>query len=115
VGRVTMSGPGAGGPSTSSAVLADVLVLAYNSLASTWEQLPPAPRVEVADDLATERGWLVTIEGLGAAALPEPLRELMLATTDEAFVTKPTSLAALNARLGFSEWPMVIYPILMDV
>ena len=28
VGRVTMSGPGAGGPSTSSAVLADILVLA---------------------------------------------------------------------------------------
>jgi homoserine dehydrogenase len=115
VGRVTMSGPGAGGPSTSSAVLADVLVLAYNSHASTWEQLPPAPRVEVADDLAIERGWLVTIEGLGAAALPEPLREVMLATTDEAFVTKPISLVALTTRLGFSEWPMVIYPILMDV
>ena len=115
VGRVTMSGPGAGGPSTSSAVLADILVLAYNSHASTWEQLPPAPRVEVVDDLAIERGWLVAVEGMGAQAIPESLRELTLATTDEAFVTRPTSLTALSTRLGFTELPMVLYPILMDV
>jgi homoserine dehydrogenase len=114
VGRVTMSGPGAGGPSTSSAVLADVLVLSHNSSASTWEQLPPAPRAEVDDDLSGERGWLVAIEGLGAAAIPETLRESVLASTDEAFVTRPVSLTTLGNRLGFSEWNTVMYPILMD-
>ena len=114
VGRVTMSGPGAGGLSTSSAVLADILVLSYNSLASTWEQLPPAGRLDVDDDLAAERGWLVTVEGLGAAGMPEPLRDLTLATTDEAFVTRPISLAALSTRLALTDWPMVLYPTLMD-
>ncbi len=42
VGRVSMAGPGAGGPATASAVLADLLVFA-KSHASTWEQLPAAP------------------------------------------------------------------------
>jgi homoserine dehydrogenase len=114
VGRVTMAGPGAGGPSTSSAVLADVLVLSHNPHASTWEQLPPAARASVEDDLSGERGWLVTVEGLGAAALPENLREHTLASTDEGFVTRPISLTTLGTRLGFSEWNMVLYPILMD-
>lgn len=113
VGRVTMAGPGAGGPSTSSAVLADVLVLA-NSNASTWEQLPPAARADVEDDLAGERGWLVTVEGLGAAGFPEAIAELVLVATDEAFVTRPISLAALSSRLALIERPMVLYPILMD-
>jgi homoserine dehydrogenase len=114
VGRVTMSGPGAGGPSTSSAVLADILVLSHNPNASTWEQLPPAARSDVEDDLVGERGWLVTAEGLGVLGLPEPLREHVLASTDEAFVTRPMSLTTLGTRLGFSEWQMVMYPILMD-
>jgi homoserine dehydrogenase len=114
VGRVTMSGPGAGGPSTSSAVLADVLVLSHNPHASTWEQLPPAPRADVDDDLVGERGWLVAAEGLGVLGLPEPLREHILASTDEGFVTRPMSLSTLGTRLGFSEWQMVMYPILMD-
>jgi homoserine dehydrogenase len=113
VGRVTMSGPGAGGPSTASAVLADVLVFA-NSNASTWEQLPPAEEVSVEDDLAVERGWLVIIEGLGPAGFPETIRELALATTDEAFVSPPMSLTLLTSRLGFVERPMVAYPILSD-
>jgi homoserine dehydrogenase len=114
VGRVTMSGPGAGGPSTSSAVLADILVLTHNRLASTWEQLPPAGRADVEDDVSGEQAWLVTADGLGVLGIPEALREHTLASTDEAFVTRPTSLTALGARLGFSEWQMVMYPILMD-
>jgi homoserine dehydrogenase len=113
VGRVTMAGPGAGGPATASAVLADVLVFA-NSNASTWEQLPPAEEVSVEDDLAVERGWLVTIEGLGPAGFPDAVKELALATTDEGFVSPPMSLTLLTSRLGFVERPMVAYPILSD-
>jgi homoserine dehydrogenase len=113
VGRVTMAGPGAGGPSTASAVLADVLVLA-NSNASTWEQLPPASDVAVEDDLGVERGWLVILEGLGAAAFPEPVREVALASTDEGFVTRPMSLTLLTSRLALIEQPIVAYPVLSD-
>lgn len=113
VGRVTMSGPGAGGPATASAVLADVLVFS-NSSASTWEQLPPAPAVEVEDDLVGERGWFVTLEGLGPAAFPEALRELTLASTDEGLVTRPMSIAQLTSRLGLPGRASTAYPILAD-
>jgi homoserine dehydrogenase len=113
VGRVTMAGPGAGGPSTASAVLADVLVFA-NSNASTWEQLPPASEVAVEDDLASERGWLVILEGLGAAGFPETVRELALASTDEGFVSRPMSLTQLTSRLGLIDRPMFAYPVLSD-
>ena len=43
VGTVAFSGPGAGGPATSSAVLAD-LVAVGRELGSTWAGLPPAGR-----------------------------------------------------------------------
>jgi homoserine dehydrogenase len=113
VGRVTMSGPGAGGPSTASAVLADVLVFA-NSNASTWEQLPPAPAVDVEDDLAGERGWFVTLEGLGPAAFPDALRDMTLASTDEGLVTRPISINQLSSRLGLPDRACTAYPILPD-
>lgn len=113
VGRVTMAGPGAGGPATASAVLADLLVFA-NSNASTWEQLPPAADIAVEDDLAAERGWFVTIPGVGVAGFPEAVKELALATTDEGFVTRPVSLLAMTARLALIGRPLHAYPVLAD-
>ena len=41
VGSVAFSGPGAGGPATSSAVLADLIAVS-RGLGSTWAGLPPA-------------------------------------------------------------------------
>jgi len=113
VGRVIMAGPGAGGPSTSSAVLADLLVLG-NSNASTWEQLPPAPDVALEDDLTIERGWLVIVEGLGVMGFPDAVRELALASTDEGIVTRPITLSMMTSRLGLFERPLQAYPILSD-
>ncbi|HEU4572828.1 MAG TPA: homoserine dehydrogenase [Candidatus Limnocylindrales bacterium] len=43
VGTVAFSGPGAGGPATSSAVLGDLVAIA-RGLGSTWAGLPPATR-----------------------------------------------------------------------
>jgi homoserine dehydrogenase len=113
VGRVTMAGPGAGGPPTASSVLADLLVFAKSS-ASMWEQLPPASEVAVEDDLAGERGWMVVVEGLGVMGIPATIADLALATTDEGFVTRPLSLAALEARLASLERPASAYPVLSD-
>jgi homoserine dehydrogenase len=113
VGRVTMSGPGAGGPATASAVLADVLVFA-NSNASTWEQLPPARSAELEDDLAVERGWFITFEGLGPAGFPEALREIALVSTDEGLVTRPITLTQLRSRMGMPSRPSHLYPVLGD-
>jgi len=113
VGRVTMAGPGAGGPATASSVLADLLVFA-KSTASTWEQLPPAPEVSVEDDLSGERGWMVVVDGLGEAGFSDSIRDLSLATTDEGFVTRPLSLAALEGRLALMERASFAYPVLAD-
>ena len=44
VGTVAFSGPGAGGPATSSAVLGDLVAVA-RELGSTWAGLPPAGAV----------------------------------------------------------------------
>ncbi len=41
VGTVAFSGPGAGGPATSSAVLGDLMAIG-RELGSTWAGLPPA-------------------------------------------------------------------------
>jgi homoserine dehydrogenase len=113
VGRVAMAGPGAGGPATSSAILADVLALGRGD-GSTWGILPPADGLELQDDLTGERGWLVIIEGLGEAGLPDAVKELALATTDEGFVSTPSSLLAMTARLGLIDRPLTVYPVLPD-
>jgi hypothetical protein len=113
VGRVAMSGPGAGGPPTASSVLADLLVFAKSS-ASMWEQLPPATDVAIEDDLAAERGWMVAADGLGVEGIPQAIRDLSLATTDEGFVTRPRSLAALEGRLALLDRPLHAYPVLSD-
>ncbi|HET9851280.1 MAG TPA: homoserine dehydrogenase [Candidatus Limnocylindrales bacterium] len=47
IGRVAFEGPGAGGPATSSAVLADLLALAHGS-GSTWGALKPASGLQAA-------------------------------------------------------------------
>ena len=112
-GRVSMAGPGAGGPPTSSAILADVLALGRGD-GSTWGILPAAAAMELEDDLVGERGWLVVVDGLGEAGFPEAARELALATTDEGFVSKPASLTALTAKLGLFDRPLTVYPVLDD-
>ncbi len=47
LGTVAFSGPGAGGPATASAVLADLMAIA-RGLGSTWAGLPPARAVALA-------------------------------------------------------------------
>jgi homoserine dehydrogenase len=113
VGRVSMAGPGAGGPATSSAILADVLALAHGA-GSTWGMLPPAEDMVIEDDLEGERGWLVVVEGLGQAGFPDAVKELTLAATDEGFVSRPTTLTALTAKLGPFDRSATVYPVLAD-
>lgn len=69
LGTVSMSGPGAGGAATSSAVLGDLVAIA-RGLSSTWAGLPPAPAGAVAalDPITEARRWF--------AFVPVPQREL---------------------------------------
>jgi homoserine dehydrogenase len=53
LGRVWFGGPGAGGPATASAVLAD-LVAVSRGHGSTWGGLPPATSLALAEEAATE-------------------------------------------------------------
>jgi len=52
VGTVAFCGPGAGGPATSSAVLADIIAIARQA-GSTWAGLGPATGPEAAGRPAT--------------------------------------------------------------
>jgi len=77
VGRISLEGPGAGGPATSSAVLADLLEVARSGL-STWADLPPAaPQlVALSDDRATvRRPWYVCLPGVLPDEVPGRLAE----------------------------------------
>ncbi len=113
-GRVVMSGPGAGGPATSSAILADVLAVSAGA-GSTWAQLPPAADLRIEDDLAGEQAWLVVLEGLGARGLPDAITSLALATTTDGLIAPPMTSAALAARIGRLDQALAMYPILTEV
>jgi homoserine dehydrogenase len=94
LGTVVLSGPGAGGPATSSAVLNDVAAIA-RGLGSTWAGLAPAtgPAVAAADPIDDERAWLVIELGR------------------EAIRTDRMTLDLARASLGDADADAVVYPI----
>jgi homoserine dehydrogenase len=128
VGRVSLEGPGAGGPATSSAVLADLLEVVRSGL-STWADLPPAAPdlVTLADDRATvRRPWYVCLPGVLPEEVPGRLAEELVgpppsslprhrSRTWVAVQTRPLPLAEVRATID----PLIdpdrdipIYPIL---
>ena len=128
VGRVCMEGPGAGGPATSSAVLADLLEIARSGL-STWADLPPCePQlVSLADDRATvRRPWYVCLPGVLPEEVPGRLAEEIAgpppssvprhrSRTWVALRTRPVTLADVREAIDPLISPdrdVPIYPIL---
>ena len=128
VGRVSMEGPGAGGPATSSAVLADLLEIARSGL-STWADLPPAaPQlVTLADDRDTvRRPWYVCLPGVLPEEVPGRLAEEITSPppssvprhrsrTWTAIQTRPVPLEEVReavAPLISDDRDVSIYPIL---
>ncbi|HJX67098.1 MAG TPA: homoserine dehydrogenase, partial [Candidatus Limnocylindrales bacterium] len=128
VGRVSLEGPGAGGPATSSAILADLLEVVRSGL-STWADLPPAAPdlVTLADDRATvRRPWYVCLPGVLPEEVPGRLAEELVgpppsslprhrSRTWVAVQTRPLPLAEVRATID----PLIdpdrdipIYPIL---
>ena len=71
LGAVSMSGPGAGGPATSSAVLGDLVAIA-RGLTSTWAGLAPAPPGAVAalDPGAEAHRWYALLPLAQSALRP---------------------------------------------
>ena len=128
VGRVSFEGPGAGGPATSSAVLADLLEIARSGL-STWADLPPAaPQlVALADDRDTvRRPWYVCLPGVLPEEVPGRLAEGISGPPPSsvprhrsrmwaAIQTRPVPLADVReaiAGLISDDRDIAIYPIL---
>ena len=64
LGLVSLSGQGAGGAATSSAVLGDLMAIA-RGLSSTWAGLAPAAQASVAalDPIVDRRGWFAFAPG----------------------------------------------------
>ncbi len=74
LGSVAFSGPGAGGPATSAAVIADLLAIARDG-GSTWASLEPAtdraPAIAGPLEEAPDRGWFAFIPGTGKLTLAD--------------------------------------------
>jgi homoserine dehydrogenase len=128
VGRVSLEGPGAGGPATSSAVLADLLEVVRSGL-STWADLPPAaPQlVTLADDRDTvRRPWFICLPGVLPEEVPGRLSEEIASPppssvprhrsrTWVAVQTRPMPLGDVREAIDpliSADRDMPIYPIL---
>lgn len=115
VGRVSFRGPGAGGGATASAVLADLIAIARDRHVSTWGHLPPAvAATQVTDDLDGERAWFFVLRDLLGAPMPPAIEAIALASSEDAFVTRPITLDALRARLAPLGVDVPLYPVIPE-
>jgi homoserine dehydrogenase len=110
LGRLELSGPGAGGGPTGSAVLGDLIAIARGG-GSTWAGLPPAPEqaadVSVPDDGLPRRWFFQSV-------LPDQLIRDQLdleAAAGDGFVTMAQSLNDLRAGLVALGVQATLYPI----
>ena len=118
VGRVSFEGPGAGGPATSSAVLADLLEVARSGL-STWADLPPAAvdLVTLADDrTGIRRPWYVCLPGVLPEEVPGRLAEEIAGPPRSSVPRhRSRSWAAVHTRpLPLAEVREAIAPLIAD-
>jgi homoserine dehydrogenase len=118
VGRVSFEGPGAGGPATSSAVLADLLEVARSGL-STWADLPPAAPglITLADDRSgIRRPWFVCLTGVLPSEVPGRLAEEIAGPPASSVPRhRSRSWAAVQTRpLPLAEVREMIAPLIAD-
>jgi homoserine dehydrogenase len=118
VGRVSFEGPGAGGPATSSAVLADLLEVARSGL-STWADLPPAAPglVTLSDDRSgIRRPWFVCLPGVMVEEVPGRLADEIAGPTPSSLPRhRSRSWAAVQTRpLPLAEVREAIAPLIAD-
>jgi hypothetical protein len=96
-----MSGPGAGGAATSSAVLGDLIAVA-RGLSSTWAGLPPAPPGAVAaiDPTTESRRWFAFVpDSPPELRATELRRHVVPFDGGAAILTAPTSLDGARSSI----------------
>ena len=108
VGTIRIAGPGAGGPETSSAILADLLGVA-RGLGSTWGALPPAGvsadgHIAAADALAGPRHWYAWLPALDLASttLPTALDEAAAVDFEDGTAIRSEHVSLAEARSAFA-------------
>ena len=103
VGSIGLSGPGAGGAATSSAILGDLVAIA-RGLGSTWAGLPAAtgPAVAAADPLDGRRRWYAFVPAVVAGPPPAGLAEAASVAINGGTAIRSEAVTLAEARAAFS-------------
>jgi homoserine dehydrogenase len=103
LGSVGLSGPGAGGAATSSAILGDLVAIA-RGLGSTWAGLAAATgaAVAAADPLDGRRRWYAFLPSVEAGPLPAALDEAATVAFEDGTAIRSEAVTLTEARAAFS-------------
>ena len=103
LGTVGLSGPGAGGPATSSAVLGDLVAIA-RGLGSTWAGLPAAtgPAIAAADPLDARRRWFAFLPAVKAGPLPAALDAAATVGFEDGTAIRSEAVTLSEAKAAFA-------------
>jgi len=105
LGTVGLTGPGAGGAATSSAVLGDLLSIAHGG-ASTWSGLPAAgPTLEAGDPFVGARHWFALVPAVraGVETLPTALDAAASVIFEHGTALRTEVVTLAEARAAFVE------------
>jgi homoserine dehydrogenase len=103
LGTVGLSGPGAGGPATSSAVLGDLIAISRGR-GSTWAGLMPAtgPAIAAADPLDGPRHWYAFVPAVRAGiTLPTGLDEAAAVEFEDGTAIRSEVITLAEAKADF--------------
>ncbi|MBA2373473.1 MAG: homoserine dehydrogenase [Chloroflexi bacterium] len=103
LGTLRLAGPGAGGASTSSAVLGDLVAIARGH-SSTWAGLPSATAsTALAEhDLEAPRHWYAFVPPVAVDALPAALDEAAAVSFEDGAAVRSEVVPLTEARAAFA-------------
>ena len=103
LGSVGLSGPGAGGAATSSAILGDLVAIA-RGLGSTWAGLSAATgaALAAADPLDGRRPWYAFLPAVEAGPLPPALDDAATVVFEDGTAIRIGAATLAEARAAFS-------------
>ena len=102
IGSIGLSGPGAGGGATSSAVLGDLVAIS-RGFGSTWAGLPAAtdPAIPAGEPYTAQRAWFTVLPGVAPEATGRLTGARVAPTHDGvAIVTTVQSLEAVRSAIA---------------
>jgi homoserine dehydrogenase len=117
LGTIGLSGPGAGGPATSSAILGDLMAIA-RGLGSTWAGLPAATgaAVAAANPLDGRRHWFAFLPAVRPGPLPAALDEAAAVGFEDGTAIRSEVVTLAEAKAAFTailpdDVDVTLYPV----